>query len=286
MRSTSVGEIASWLKGLERLRAAGSVRSPTFIKPYHLVTLAMALRENPRGMAELPDEVSRYATRMHLWDAAGLEPPDYVREHPTEDRFQPTAPLRTEEDVATCSRNLTAIVQRHGKVDEETLSSIDIAIAELANNCFNHAGLGAGEVGLVCAQAWEGGNRAQIAFADPGMGIRESLSRNPGLRAHLSEANACKLASEYGVTGNPGGHTGYGLCLARDLMRNNGGVFVVFSGREAFWQGGSRRESRHFDPLWPGTMVVIEWRTNYPLSASDVYANWPLPPGMDHDDFF
>lgn len=286
MRPTDAREIETWLNGVERLRTSGSVRAPDFVKPYQLVTLAMALRENPRAMAELPDEVSRYATRMHLWDAAGLEPPELMREHPTEDRFQPTAALSTEEDVATCSMNLTAIIRRHGQADHETLDSIDIAIAELANNCFNHAGLGPDEVGLVCAQTWERGNRAQIAFADPGVGIRESLSTNPELRAPLREGNACELACEYGVTGNPGDHTGYGLCLARDLMRNNGGVFAVFSGRDGFRQAGSQHKPVYCHASWPGTLVVIEWRTNYPLSASDVYENWPLPPGMDHDDFF
>jgi hypothetical protein len=101
------------------------------------------------------------------------------------------------------------------------------------------------------------------------------LRRNREHRARLANANAVRLATKYGVTGNPEGHSGYGLTLARGLMQMHGGNFIVVSGGEAFRAGKHIARAQNLRHGWRGTIVVLEWKTDRPLSTTTVYRSWP-----------
>ena len=125
---------------------------------------------------------------------------------------------------------------------------------------------------------------AQIAIADLGIGIRQSLASNTTVVSELENANACELASRYGVTSKPEHHSGYGLALARELMTRSGGQFMVFSGGEAYVSGNHGDNSVAMPAEWPGTLILLEWKLDRPLRVLDVYRDWPLPEGIDDDD--
>lgn len=140
---------------------------------------------------------------------------------------------------------------------------------------------------LVAAQSWPKGGLVQIAIADSGIGIRNSLSENSDLANELSCGNACEISSRYGISSKlNNGHSGYGLTLAKDLMKQAGGKYILVSGNEIFSSSSkSDKASVTTDP-WEGTLLILEWKMDVPLNSTQVYNGWPITEGFDEDDFF
>jgi len=281
MEQTQLGEVGWWTQQIARGLASGKFDCPRFLKPYHFALLGSAAQRAGLAQLVVPEELRGFAARMHLWQAIGLTPPVNVRERDPEGRFLPLAPLLAEAELYNYAERLRQIAKWQGEVDKETLNSLDILLHEILGNCFHHAAVQPGCFALTCAQAWSSGSLAQVAIVDPGVGVRASLAKNSDLAARLLAENACSLATELHVTGKPIGHSGYGLALARQLVVQNGGNFILASGREAF-QANSRgtREANLHAP-WEGTIVILEWRTDRPLDVGSVYASWP----QSDDDF-
>jgi hypothetical protein len=92
------------------------------------------------------------------------------------------------------------------------------------------------EVLEFCAQYWPTKNKVEIVVLDSGMGIRESLSRNPHLRVK-SDRDAVHLALMPAVSGKTykgvkqrsndvWQNSGFGLYMTNRLCRNGGSFFV------------------------------------------------------------
>jgi len=286
MNLTTVSEIKTWLTSLHELIESNKCNAPGFIKPFHLVTLALTMKRNGTKGLTLPEAISSYAARMDLWRAAGLEAPDVSRGNST-GRFLPAVPLLERNDVHLTANALVKIAE-HQSNESETMESLGIVLEELIENCFAHSAP-ARELnlyGLACAQAWPKGCLAQIAIADPGVGVRAALINNPEYLDLLSSRNACEFATEYGVSGKLGrGHSGYGLALARGVLEKNKGNLIVLSGDEAFACVAGERHTFTLTAPWHGTLIVFEWRTDCPLDVGAVYAGWPQKEGFTDEDF-
>lgn len=291
MLATSGAQTLGWLKQLRVICSEKSGEGPGFLKPVHLVTAALAFKELGATTVEVPPDLASYAARMGLWEAIGLACPINLVLGPTNDRFSKIRALKGPSDVADCADEIKAVISANTAAtpeSQEAADSVWIAINELLGNCFAHSRASDGLFGLVCSQVWRANSRAQIAIADSGVGVRASLAEttDSDLRGRLESENACRLAAEYGVSSKLGrGHSGYGLTLARDLIRQNGGSFVIVSRGEAY--SCSRNKERVWDGLdglFSGTVVVFEWRTNRPLDATKVYRAWPST-GDDDEHF-
>lgn len=158
---------------------------------------------------------------------------------------------------------------------EETKKSLWIVFSELLNNCCDHAEKHLDRYGLACAQAWPKARVAQAAIVDGGCGIRETLMGNPDLHTRLQTENACAIATEYGTTGKPHKHTGYGLNLTRRLMELNSGKLIVISDNEGFESSNGEVVVQSLQYGWRGTIVVMEWPIAAPLDVGAVYREWP-----------
>ena len=73
-----------------------------------------------------------------------------------------------------------------------------------------------------------------IGVADCGMGIPESLRRNPEFANVCSDAEAIALATELHITGTGDSQRGLGLDHVTKIVKSFGGNFIIMSGR-AFW---------------------------------------------------
>lgn len=174
MRQTTTEEVQQWLENLSRLQETKSCKAPEFLRPFHFVSLALVLKANRAGRIELPDTIKSYATRMKLWEAAGLRPPWRVNEHSATGKFVPIETLRTRDQTEDCARRVAEITDQ-ASLSAEAKESLGIAISELMDNCFAHANVSDELHGLACAQFWPRGNLLQVAIADMGIGIRESF---------------------------------------------------------------------------------------------------------------
>jgi anti-sigma regulatory factor (Ser/Thr protein kinase) len=252
-----------------------------------LVSLAITLKQNNASKFQLPTNLNGYASRMKLWEAVGIANPIPIQqEKDSGGRFLPIEALTSRDKVDECSARLAKITT-HANIDESSRKSLDISISELVDNCYAHAGISESLHGVACAQFWTNGFLAQIAIADDGMGIRQSLesAETSEVRDRVSKSNACELATELGVTSKPSGHAGYGLALARQMLENNGGTLIVCSGQEWFIASGGVCNSGSMGVNWRGTLIVCEFNTNRPLSTGDVYEKWAPVKGYEHDDF-
>lgn len=271
MRKTHAKEIISWLSALQHGAQYGQLECPLFLKPYHLVTLALMLKQNQAQWLELSEEIETYALRMGLWKAANIIPPYEMMEHPTQNKFLPVAALENPNDVFSTAKNLTALI--YPNANKTCSDSMEIMLMELIENTYKHARVQQQLHGLVCAQSWPKGNLAQIVFADCGIGIRASLSENAILKTQLATTNACELACQLGITSKPNGHTGYGLALSRALMKQAQGTMLALSHQEGLY---SHQTDLSFEiPAWEGCVIILEWPLNHTLDVNAVYDSWP-----------
>lgn len=285
MKFTTPLDIESWLHNLDLLSANGRCPAPKFIKPYHLATLGQKMRLTSMSEFQVPEKFVPYANTMKLWESLGLAPPSSISTRRASGRYYPIELLR---DVTKIEDMAAALVELLTSIcsDIRTQDSIGTMLRELIDNCYSHAEVPDGVFGLVCAQVWTGGDKAQISIVDTGIGIRSSLSLNSDLASRLATENACEMASEYGITSKPGrGHSGYGLAVARALMEQNCGNLIIRSGKEGF--SCTNGIHSHFRTKLDlnGTLLVIEWNLSVPMNIGDVYRSFPLPEGMTNDDF-
>jgi anti-sigma regulatory factor (Ser/Thr protein kinase) len=282
MKKTTIADVKEWLSALNEAQE-GILSCPQFLKPYHLVTLALMLKQKNARWLELSEEIESYALRMGLWDAAGIIAPYEMTEYPTKNKFLPVAPLQDPSSITEVAKNLIKLVYQHN-LGLGSFESVEIMLMELIENTYKHARVQDELHGLVCAQSWPRGNLAQIVFADSGIGINKSLYENPLLREKLQLSNPCQLACELGVTSKPDAHSGYGLALTRGLMKQCKGQMIVLSHHKGFSVNATKEIS--FDVMpWDGTLIILEWPINQPLDVGAVYASWPMPEGFDINDF-
>lgn len=277
-------EVDEWVEELGILCRERRCRGPRFVKPYHFATLAHVLRRDRATQLNLPDKIASYAQTMNLYAAVDIPSPFGPFERNPAGRYHPIELLREE---ATVEPTATALVELFKPVcpSAPTLNAVYIMLRELLGNCHAHSEASDGLFGVVCAQVWSGGRKAQIAIADSGVGVRHSLMGNAQLLNRLKSENSCAMATEYGITSKPNHHSGYGLHIARRLMEQNRGVLYVRSGTEAFYTSGSRHNSYRTKSYWDGTLLVIEWDLDRPMDIGAIYKTFPLPEGMTDDDF-
>ncbi|MCG2585528.1 ATP-binding protein [Massilia sp. TS11] len=285
MEFTLVSDISNWLGDLDKLQRTGTCKSPKFLKPYHLATLAHVLRHRQLADISLGSKFDSYADTMQLWDALGIPSP-YGPKVRLGGRYHPIELLNDE-------RGIEAIAGKIGRLlasvcdTPETVDALQTMLRELIGNCYAHAAVPDGVYGAICAQIWGGGMKGQIALVDSGIGIRTSLKQNLSLWTRLQTENSCAMATEYGITSKPGnGHSGYGLAVARMLLEQNGGMLYVHSGDEVFVTRNGLIQTFETKVPWSGTLIVIEWDLCGRMDIGDVYRQLPLPEGIDDDDFF
>ncbi|MEP6879008.1 MAG: ATP-binding protein [Nitrosospira sp.] len=285
MKGTSHEDLEHWINQLRQLERTRHCDAPRFIKPFHLVTLAHILREKKASNLKVPSKLSSYANAMNLWGALKTDPPDNIAFRQPSGRYHPIELLEDRHMVDRLSDHLVDLFAK-GNVDSTTLNALGIMFRELIDNCYSHTNVEDNVYGAICAQVWVMGGKAQIALADSGTGIRNSLAQNTLLTERLARENACKLATEYGVTSKPGmGHSGYGLTVARRLLEQNQGTLFVRSLNEGFMVTGKKSKVFHMLPFWYGTLIIIEWDLKNKMHIGEIYDNFPLPEGMTDDDF-
>lgn len=285
MKGTSHEDLEHWIGQLRQLERTKHCDAPRFIKPFHLVTLAHILREKKAANLKVPPKLSSYANTMNLWGALKMDPPDNIGFRQPSGRYHPLELLESRHMVDPLSDHLVELFAK-GNVDSTTLNALGIMFRELIDNCYSHTNVADNVYGAACAQVWVMGGKAQIAIADSGTGIRNSLAQNALLTERLTQENACELATEYGVTSKPGmGHSGYGLTVARRLLEQNKGTLFVRSLNEGFIVMGNKSKAFPMLPFWYGTLIIIEWDLENKMNIGEIYGKFPLPEGMTDDDF-
>jgi hypothetical protein len=151
------------------------------------------------------------------------------------------------------------VLERHTVGIE--IPTVRTIVGELVANFAEHA---RGPLAAMAMQIYPRGNFFDVAIGDCGVGIRESLARNPTHAHVLGEQHwfAAEIALRPGIGGRVSGEGGWGLHSIHEEVRRLGGELLLYTG-----DGGVRATQQRIrrGPLpfaLPGVQVRV--RIPYP----------------------
>lgn len=266
-----------------RLDLSGAV----FLGPTTIALLEAAIRRIeeaghllPGGSIVLPRNrlTERYLHRMDFFRGlatVGEISEDFERRNPV--GFRPCQQFQTETQFAGVSKALADALAERCKVDDMAKAAILICLNELTENVIHHAYTDLG--GFAACQATLKKKRFEVGIVDLGVGIRQSLAKNPKYADIDSDVHAIETALQPRVTATPDRNSGIGLSITKLLLRDNGGQLIVRSGGGLVVGGAEERaETRPLE--LPGTIVAMRAQTDHPLDIGKIYEALPL----DDDD--
>jgi hypothetical protein len=250
------------------------LRTVEFVEPAGLCGLAALLEYlTPRceevNLALAGRDVPAYLERMDFFrlfggrvrtnvDVASLE--ERRRHNPG--TLQELINFYTEQEIPGIIERISEILENQGYRLKERVAICSV----LSEVCANAAEHGASSFGAYAAvQAYHHivsgprrrGEEVLIAIADGGVGVRETLSRNPKYAEHTTTDNdALRLALEMGVSGTGEIGRGGGLALVARIAADSGGSLSLRSGTGRVTVYEDRKSSRNV-PRFPGTFVRV-----------------------------
>lgn len=249
-------------------------------QPALALLIATLVQATDRGLVgeksfvSLPDSppVARYVERMNL---VKIVSPTLEREEAFVRRdAEGFMPCRRFHDLAegiSVGRELAVHLQERCNVDDVGKASVQLALGEITDNVAYHADTAHG--GFAVCQHYKNRQAFDIAIVDLGVGIMESLARNPMLPTPADDAAALKLALTPRITSTPTRNAGLGLFVTAMLLQGNGGRFTLRSGNAVAYRG-SENETRLTTVALPGTLATMRVRSDRPLNIETVYSRF------------
>jgi hypothetical protein len=250
------------------------LRSVEFVEPAGLCGLAALLeylsaRSEEVDLALAGRDVPAYLERMNFFrsfgdrvrtnaDVASLE--ERHRHNPG--TLQELVNFHGEEEIPGIIERISEILENQGYRLRERVA----ICSTLSEVCANAAEHGVSSFGAYAAvQAYHHivsgsrrrGEEVLIAIADGGVGVRETLSRNPAYAQHTTTDNdALRHALEMGVSATGEIGRGGGLALVAGIAARASGSLSLRSGSGRVTVYENRKNSRNV-PEFPGTFVRV-----------------------------
>jgi len=261
------------------------------IEPFTMVYVAKAIREfnknNPQTKVMCCGfHNKQYAANMAFFRAFGLKHGREPNCTDGNDRFVPFTILRVRTIVDEASNEWKAeqdiIETRSEKLaqilaQQETSDLVDaltFSIREIMRNVFEHSNSKSIEY---CAQYWPTYHRVEIAIADNGIGLMESLKNNPYVQVQF-DADAIQQALMPAVSSkayegarvdrdDPWHNSGFGLYMINRLCRL-GGSFIICSGYHGIKLDDNGKTHINLKHRCDGTVVRMVLNTSRMESLS------------------
>ncbi len=170
--------------------------------------------------------------------------------------------FHTEEEIPGIIERISEILENQGYRLRERVA-ICSTLSEICANAAEHGTSSFGAYAAVQAYhhivsgSRRRGEEVLIAIADGGVGVRETLSRNPKYAEETATDNdALRHALEMGVSGTGQIGRGGGLALVAGIASRSGGSLSLRSGTGRVTVYESRKNSRNV-PRFPGTFVRV-----------------------------
>ena len=259
------------------------LRSVEFVEPAGLCGLAALLEfliphSGEVGLALSGRNVPAYLERMNFFrifgdrvqtnaDVAALE----ERRRGNPGTLQELVNFHSEEEIPGIINRISEILEnKHYRLRER--AAICATLSEICANAVEHGHSPFGAYAAV--QAYQHivsggrerrGEEVLVAIADGGVGVRDTLSRNPKYAEHTQTDNdALRHALKMGVSGTGEIGRGGGLAVVGQISARTGGSLSLRSGSGRITYYGDRTNSRNV-PTFPGTFV----RVSLPRKAED-----------------
>ena len=250
------------------------LRTVEFVEPAGLCGLAALLeylipRCEEVNLALAGRDVPAYLERMNFFrlfggrvrtnvDVASLE--ERRRHNPG--TLQELVNFHTEQQIPGIIERISEILKNQGYRLKERVA-ICYVLSEVCANAAEHGASSFGAYAAVQAYhhivsgARRRGEEVLLAIADGGVGVRQTLSRNPKYDEHTTTDNdALRLALEMGVSATGEIGRGGGLALVARIAADSGGSLSLRSGTGRVTVYEDRKNSRNV-PQFPGTFVRV-----------------------------
>jgi anti-sigma regulatory factor (Ser/Thr protein kinase) len=258
------------------------LRGVEFVEPSGLCALAALLeflipRSRLVGLKFSGHDVAAYLERMDFFRIFGHRVETNVDVSALEERrrgnpgtLQELISFHSEEEIPGIINRISEILTNKGYELSER-AAICATLSEICANAVEHGHSPFGAYAAVQAyQHIVSGGRGRgeevlVAIADGGVGVRETLSRNPEYADHTdSDNDALRHALKMGVSGTGELGRGGGLAVVGQIAARAGGSLSLRSGSGRVTFYGDRTNSRNV-PTFPGTFV----RVSLPRKAAD-----------------
>jgi hypothetical protein len=251
------------------------LRSVEFVEPSGICGLAallefLILRSDEVGLVLSGHNVLAYLERMNFFrifgdrvrtnaDVSALE----ERRRGNPGTLQELVNFHSEEEIPGIISRISEILENK----EYRLRERAAICATLSEICANAVEHGASPFGAYAAvQAYQHivsggrerrGEEVLVAIADGGVGVRETLSRNPKYTEYTETDNdSLRHALKMGVSGTGEIGRGGGLAVVSQIAARAGGSLSLRSGAGRVTFYGDRTNSRNVPPF-PGTFVRV-----------------------------
>jgi anti-sigma regulatory factor (Ser/Thr protein kinase) len=259
--------IASWIETWSKVGDAPELHlvlpTDAYLEPVAIALLAAGIaRRRTLGM-----RTSMFAEEGSA-DAIGLlQSVDFFHQLGVETEGMPDAaptrpalPLRRLGNLAIARHQAEATRAFLEKVvppiPPNTARAVQFVFEELAANIVQHSGAPQSGFGIVMVDPVT--KRIQIAFADAGVGFRESLGRNAALAGRIvDDAEAIRLALDRRASEGNTGAVGMGLLLLSTFAERMQGDLWIASGEAMIVRGVDTFEKT---AGWRGAFVSLDAR--------------------------
>jgi hypothetical protein len=274
----TLGSLDPAFEGVEKMEGESVVldlRSVEFVEPAGLCGLAALLelmisRSRLVGVRLSGHNVPAYLERMDFFrlfghrietnvDVAALE----ERRRGNPGTLQELINFHSEEEIPGIINRISEILTNKGYRLRER-AGICATLSEICANAVEHGNSPFGAYAAV--QAYQHivsggrerrGEEVLVAIADGGVGVRETLSRNPKYAGLVETDNdALRHALQMGVSGTGEIGRGGGLAVVGQISARAGGSLSLRSGSGRVTYYGDRTKSRNV-PSFPGTFVRV-----------------------------
>ncbi|MDE8044262.1 ATP-binding protein [Erysipelothrix rhusiopathiae] len=234
--------------------------------PFAMIIVGLAIRDilhDREVIAENLNDINDYAGSMCFYDFIGVKNLGLkVNSRSGSTKHIPITIVRKSILMEKCRNQNKEFIDalreysfRVAKVLSRNYPESEIAfeylIREMIRNIFEHS---ESECAYICGQYWPSYDLIEIAIADDGIGIKNSLKSNMNYINLIENDNdAIKLAMRPGVSKsysksenpifNPDKNSGFGLYVVSELCIALDGSFIITSGRNSKHIGRSSENS-------------------------------------------
>lgn len=221
-----------------------------WVEPFAMLHVATAVGQKiaaaPYLRVRASGHTNGYARFMGFFRELGIADEATTSSPPNHENYLPIQVLNLRGVRADASRSRVApgrLIENHTRSIARTLArqnygplweTLQYALREILRNAAEHS---QSDHVLYCGQYWPTQNRVEVAILDEGVGIANSLQRNPKLEID-SEFAALQFSIQPGVSGvsyegapiddnDEWANSGFGLYVVSELCRRGGSLTII-----------------------------------------------------------
>jgi hypothetical protein len=262
------------------------------IEPFAIVYLAKIIKDQRNNKKDVKFKVTghkqkEYAANMGFFKAFGLNFGRAINCHEGTDNFIPYSEVvisSIDEDSRKEHKKAQEILENKSKKMSQILSRSDsgilvdyltFSIREILRNVYEHS---SSEKIRYCSQYWPTYSLVEVAISDDGIGLKNSISKNPYVRVE-NDSEAIQMALMPGVSskkykGIPDDrddywqNSGFGLYMCCRIC-GNGGDFLICSGNHAILINSQGKKHYALNHEFSGTFVRLKLETSQLINYKD-----------------